>query len=509
MRKFKQRFPVFFFLLITTLIYSILLLTPNYRHYPIFGFQDLVFVLAHWGLSAFGLFAIFTLLSMNRYIYAILFPIFSIVSAITAYFIWQIDISINSALVESIFLTNMNEALSYASGSLVLFILITTVLTVFMVIWRFKLRWKKQEVYLVFVAGVISAAFFFFTDNIRKNTLTARAPFSYYIAAKDLFNDKKEINAERFMLGDNAISMEDSIITVFIIGESLRADHLQMNGYHRRTMPNMEERGVISLPNVYSPFTYTASSISYILTRADEENRDPMVNESSFVDIFKSCGFHSAWLANQNPIFPFRFFINETDTIYINKPQFSDYSNTAKYDSDLIAPFQNIVNQPNPKKLIILHLAGNHWWYNKNLPDEFIHFKPILENKTLSQSNRERMINSYDNVTLFTDSVINEFMKAVEDKKVLLIFLSDHGESFGENGKWLHANDMPVEQNPASFIWFSDKYRRDHPEKVQILLKSSKKNVDTAFLFHTIIAGSHIQSPYIDNSYNLFYDSDK
>ena len=171
--------------------------------------------------------------------------------------------------------------------------------------------------------------------------------------------------------------------------------------------------------------------------------------------------------------------------------------------------FQKNASLLNPKKLIVLHLAGNHWWYNKNLPDEFVYFKPILENKMLSQKNRERMINSYDNVTLFTDSVINEFMKAVEEKKVLLIFLSDHGESFGENGKWLHANDMPVEQNPASFIWFSDKYRRDHPEKVQILLKSNKKNVDTAFLFHTIIAGSHIQSPYIDNSYNLFYDSDK
>jgi len=509
MRTFKHRFPSLYFLLITTLIYSILLLTPNYRHFPISGVIDLVFVIAHWGLSAFGLFTILALISMNRYVYVILFPIFSIVSTITAYFIWQIDISINPALVESIFLTNMNEVYTYASRPLVLFILSTIVLSVFFVTWRFKLRWKKQEFYLVSFAVILSAGAFLFINSMRKSTLTVRAPFSYYFAVREVFHDKKEMNTERFMLGDNVISTEDSIITIFIIGESLRADHLQMNGYYRKTMPKMEERGVISLPNVYSPFTHTASSISYMLTRADEENKGPMANESSFVDIFKSCDFYSVWLANQNPTTPFRFFINETDSIFINKPQFSDYSNTAKYDSDLIAPFRNIVKQPNPKKLIVLHFAGNHWWYNKNLPDEFIYFKPILENKMLSQKNRERMINSYDNVTLFTDNVIDEIMKIVQDDKVLLIFLSDHGESFGEEGKWLHANDMPAEKNPASFIWLSDKYKFEYLDKVEVLMRNSKKEMDTSFLFHTLLGGSHIQSPYIDNSYNLFYDCDE
>src|SRR5690606_19137684 len=114
------------------------------------------------------------------------------------------------------------------------------------------------------------------------------------------------------------------------------------NGYGRSTMPKMERREVISLPHIHSPFTHTASSINYMLTRACEENIDPMISESSFVDIFKLCGFYSVWLANQNPMFTFRFFSNETDSIYINKPQFSDYSNTAKYDSDLIMPFRNI-----------------------------------------------------------------------------------------------------------------------------------------------------------------------
>lgn len=164
--------------------------------------------------------------------------------------------------------------------------------------------------------------------------------------------------------------------------------------------------------------------------------------------------------------------------------------------------FQKNASLLNPKKLFVFHFAGNHWWYNKNLPDEFVYFKPILENQFLSQKNRERMINSYDNV-------IDEIIKIVQDDKVLLIFLSDHGESFGEEGKWLHANDMPAEKNPASFIWLSDKYKFEYPDKVAALIRNSKKEMNTSFLFHTLLGGSHIQSPYIDNSYNLFYDCDE
>jgi lipid A ethanolaminephosphotransferase len=199
--------------------------------------------------------------------------------------------------------------------------------------------------------------------------------------------------------------------------------------------------------------------------------------------------------------------MNECDTVFINKPQFSDYSNTQKLDSDLIEPYKSLINKNRAQQLVIIHLAGNHWWYNNNMPDKYVFYTPILNNKTVSVSNRERMINSYDNVTRFVDSVIETMVAAVEDRNAMLIFLSDHGQSFGEKGKWLHANDMPAEQNPAAFVWLCDKYKKLNPGKTTNIRKNRKKNIDTSFLFHTILDGSNINSPYLDSSLSLFSDS--
>lgn len=508
MSLFKKHFKAFHYILITTLIYSALILTANYRHYPVSDFRDLIYVLAHWSLSACGLFTFFALISLNKYLYAVILPLFSILVAITAFFVWQIDISINSALVESIFLTNSNEAYSYLSNNLIFIIVTITIISLSMVFWRFKQNWKKQHLYPILMAMLLSASIFKVTNTIRFNTLAARSPFAFISAFSDYFKDREEMQADRIMIGTGAHTKTDSLVTVFIIGEALRADHLQMNGYHRVTMPNMEKRGVISLPNIRSPYTHTAASLPYILSRADMDHQERMYTESSFIDVFKSCGFHASWLANQNPITPFRFFINECHEVFINKPQLSDFSNTPKYDADLLDPFKKTIAQSPAKQLVIIHIAGNHWWYNNNLPDEFIHYKPIMENKTPSLANKERMINTYDNVTLSTDHIIHTLMQELDDKKAMLIFLADHGQSFGEEGKWLHANNLPSEQNPACFFWFSDRYKSAYPEQVQVLIENKNREINTAFLFHTIVAGSQIQSPFTNNLYNLFHVTD-
>lgn len=506
MLQFKFKCPFSVFIVANTLFFTLVLLVPNYRHFPFNNVNELLLIVIHCGLSAFGLLAVLSVLSLNKYLYAIFLPFLAIVAATTAFFVWQIDVSINSALIESILHTNANEAADVITPLLIVYVLIIFIFSVLSVFWRFGLKLKKRGFICLAFCVVVGAAVFSTTEFVRPQTLLARNPFSFYVATKDFLNDQREMSAERLMVGSGAVCTEDSLITILIIGESLRADHLQMNGYHRTTMPYMEERAVFSLPHVFSPYTHTSMSINYFLTRAEEGSLEPIENESSFIDLFNESGFYSAWIANQNPIAPFRFFINESDTVYINKPHLSDYSNTTKYDLDLFSPFKDIIGLNYPKTFVVLHLHGNHWWYNSNLPPDFVHFTPILDSKRLSTDNRERMINSYDNVTLATDYLIEQLLKEVEDKKVLLIFLSDHGESFGEEGKWLHANNMPAEQNPACFIWLSESYKNKFPEMVTALQQNYKKEIDTSFLFHTITNGSKIESHYIDNRLNLFFN---
>lgn len=505
LRHIVKTYPVTLFISTATLAFALLILTANYAHYPMQGLKGMVEVLFHWLASAMGVFIVIAVLGVNRYLF-LLFPIFLTASAVTAYFTWQYDVSVNTALIESIFYTNPGEVSSFLSVGVIVTIFTSLGLGIFAMIKRFKLRLKKQDLLVLSLIAVLSMGVFHTVNRIRFNTLKVRAPFSLYYASKQYFAERKEISSERIMLGQNATIKTDSITVVMVIGEALRADHVQLNGYHRETMPRMEQLGAYSLPHVRSPYTHTAQSLMYMLTRADSTNLAPMYSESSFIDIFKSVGFETIWLGNQNPVKTFRFFINECHNSYINKPQLSDYSNTPRYDSDLIPFWEDFLAQDAPRKLVIIHMAGNHWWYNKNYPDTFAVFQPVLTNKVISPANRERMINSYDNATLFSDYVLSQLIKPIEDHNALLIFLADHGQSFGEEGKWMHANDTEAEKNPACLIWVSDNYRNNYPERVKNLELNREKHWNTSTLFHTILDGSDISSPYMLREQSLFYE---
>lgn len=504
MNYLKKNYPLLLFFIVITIVYSLLILTANYKHFPANGITEWLQIVAHWILSAFGMFCLILVMGANRYLFIVLLPLFTFMASVAAHFTWQFDVSINSALIESMLHTNTGEVMSYVSTPLVLFVLISLGISALTVFLRFRFKWSKREVILAPILFVLCLFIFRVTNRIRYNTMMDRAPYSIYLATKHYLSERKEIKKDRVMLGKDANTNNDSLITVFIIGEALRADHIQVNGYHRVTMPYMERRGVVFLPNIFSPYTHTAQSLPYILTRATEDSLHSINNESSFINAFNTSSFYTVWLGNQNPIRNFRFFVNECDTVLINKPQISDRSNVKKVDSDLIEPFQSIIKKGKPKNLVNLHFIGNHWWYNSNYPDSFAVFTPILENKIVSSANLDRMINSYDNATLFSDFVLDQLISYIEDKKAILIFLADHGQSFGEDGKWLHANNVPAEQNPAGFIWMSDKYKADHPEKVKALLNNRNNMINTSFLFHTIIDGSLIETDVIDFSQSLF-----
>ena len=112
----------------------------------------------------------------------------------------------------------------------------------------------------------------------------------------------------------------DSLTVVMVLGESLRADHMQLNGYKRETMPLLsKEKNIVSYPNIYTEPVYTNVSVPHIMTRADSANMERAYQEESFVSIFKQAGYHSVWLANQESTESYVYFMNECDSlIFVN-----------------------------------------------------------------------------------------------------------------------------------------------------------------------------------------------
>ena len=142
-----------------------------------------------------------------------------------------------------------------------------------------------------------------------------------------------------------------SLNIIVVIGESVRADHLQLNGYERETTPCLaQRRNVVSLPHVRSIYTHTAASVPLLLTRADSLHLDYQYAEHSFATILRENGYYTAWIANQEMDESFATFPSECDTTIYPSLGKSTYVFSGWYDNALFAPTKEILAKKNMQR---------------------------------------------------------------------------------------------------------------------------------------------------------------
>lgn len=494
------------FLFVNFLIFGVILISGNYYHMPKDNFKDYILIFAHCCLVSFAYLVLVYFLSLQRILFLITFPIINTVSAILIYHIVVFDISVNSALIESVFNTNKAEAFDLVSWKLVVYSVSVFLISLLIALYRFrKIRIQKLWIHLLII--VAGFGFCKTVNKVRFKTISHRVPFSVYEATKQYRHTLKLLRSERIDISEGTECSEDTLTLVLVLGEALRADHVGMNGYHRQTTPLLEKEDVISLKNIYSKWTHTNQSIPHILTRADSVNENRAYSEKSFISIFEKCGFKTSWIGNQEPGNTFVNFIKDCDTSIINRPLVTVYNYNKKLDEELFPYFDVVNNQTNPLKLIIIQPVGSHWYFQSHYPEKFEKFKPVIESKTISQKDREKIINAYDNTVLYTDYFLSELINRLKNKNAALIYLSDHGEVLGEDGKWLHAQETDWERNPACFLWFSDENRVQNSDLIQFATQKTDKLIRTDFLFHSILHLAKIESPYLNYDLSIFSDS--
>lgn len=341
-------------------------------------------------------------------------------------------------------------------------------------------------------------------ENYRFGTLKRRLPYNVtfglinYFVKPEIKFSPIETNIER---------IETNFNIIFVLGESVRADHLQLNGYHRNTTPLLSQnKNIISYPNVYTPFTYTASSVPQILTSISV-NKEKSLPNYSLYSILNNLSFETTWIGNQTPEKSYSKFIEEHNIVKLIDPFHSvlSFSFNKKLDEELIPPFKSIFKKTS-NQFITLHMVGSHWWYENRYSDKFRKYKPIIKSKHIPSLNKDELINSYDNTILYLDNFLSEIISEVikSSTKTILIYLSDHGETLGENGIWLHAQENESSKNPAMLIWYSDNFQKEFPEYINNLKENSVNSISTDFFYHSILDLLKVQNFNYDKSKSIF-----
>ena len=165
-------------------------------------------------------------------------------------------------------------------------------------------------------------------------------------------------------------------------------------------------------------------------------------------------------------------------------------------DEALVDSTRSLLRDAQGNLVLVLHQLGNHGpSYFRRYPEAFRRFTPTCDDDDLSQCNREQIVNSYDNALLYTDHVLArtiDLLKDVEDKyDSALVYVSDHGESLGENGLYLHGlpySIAPSEQTRVPMVmWFSPGFAARNRLDLACLDKEAQQPTSHDTLFHTVL----------------------
>ena len=480
------------FILSLTIGYGLLFVIWEFLDIPCSGFIDFLILVLQWGIITLASFPLFLLLGINRYVFFVSFPVIVLLSGVFAYFRYSLHITLTPMLIDLIAVNDAGFGIGFMNLKLFLFVLIALLYSLFAVYWRFS-KIQVSSLCLLFVFHGVGKL---------SGSISQRMPASFFYVLKDYMLQRRTQGTRIDFKGDIHCNV-DTLTAIVVLGESLRADHLQLNGYRRNTTPLLaSDVRICSFPNVYTKEVFTHTSLPVILTRADSIDDKRAQTEQSFISLFKKVGFRTSWLASQEPVNTYSDFMHEADTlIYANEGK-NVYMFDKWLDGALLPFYQKELEYSNPRKLIVLHTIGSHWWYNSHFEKEV--FSPVLRSKNISSSTQEAIVNSYDNTILYTDCFLHQLIEELKDEVAILIYLSDHGESLGENEKYLHAEDNEPLHYPAAFVWYSVKYENLFPQKIEAMKRNAVKHVTTSFMFHSILDASSITSAYLDEEQSIF-----
>lgn len=234
-------------------------------------------------------------------------------------------------------------------------------------------------------------------------------------------------------------------IYVLVIGETSRAGNWGVYGYDRNTTPYLaQDTNMVVMTDAITQSNTTHKSVSIMLTPASAENYGVIYGQKSILTAFKEVGFTTLFLSNQSA--------NRTFTDYF--AQEADYSkyfrffneNTNNYDEVLLTELQHCMDSIAGNLFIVLHTYGSHFNYHERYPEEFSRFRPDNFIK-VSRTNRDMLVNAYDNTILYTDHFLHRLTGILQDTNSCTAFLysSDHGEDIMDDRhqRFLHASPNP------------------------------------------------------------------
>ena len=442
-----------------------------------------------------------------------------LISSLSSYFMNTYHIIIDANMITNIMQTNIDESMDLLTVKQFLYFFIFGILPAF---WVYKsdinYRSFKSEIIskikvIVIALIIIASCLFVFSKHYtsffreHKSLRYATNP-TYWIYSIGKYIDMT-LHSGKVIV--KPIGLDAKIVTkpdepkklvIMVVGEALRADHFSLNSYKRETNPKLSKKDIINFSNTYSCGTSTAVSVPCMFSIFGKDNYSYKkgISNENVLDILRhSQEVSILWRDNNSDSKGVALRVEYENYRTAEKNTICD-KNECRDEGMLVGLDDYIAQQKNKNILIILHQMGNHGpSYYKRYPKDFEKFTPICKTNQLENCTQEEISNAYDNAILYTDyflAKVIDFLKKYDSRyKSAMIYMSDHGESLGENGIYLHGLPYfmaPDAQIHVGFLmWFGNKMKEEiDTEKIE---KNSSLKYTHNNLFHTLLGIFNVQ----------------
>lgn len=340
-------------------------------------------------------------------------------------------------------------------------------------------------------------------------------PANYLVSlGRVLAGDQRKASGPRLpvaadaALGPSWAQRNKPVLLVLVVGETARAANWGLNGYARQTTPELASAGVINFSRASSCGTDTETSVPCMFSPYGRHDYDEQKiwSHESLLHVLARAGFRVIWRDNQSGC--------KGVCSGLESQRTGACGRDGCPDEALLDNLEAEVRRTRRPTVLVLHQLGNHGpAYSHRYPKQFARFLPACEQADLGKCTRQEIVNSYDNALLYTDHLLAETIRrlaALPDRDSALLYMSDHGESLGEHGIYLHGLPYaiaPHEQKEVPMVfWMSPGFARSMDLDAACLARRATLPISHDYLFHSMLGLLQVVTQAYDPAFDFSAD---
>ena len=451
-----------------------------------------------------------------RYVLAVLL----VVSALANWYMSRYAVVFDASMIRNVLQTDVAESRELITIGMLLHALLWGIVPAALVMAaRIQPRpWKRGllihsgflvgMLLLTFVAILLSSQGVFALMRTQKSLRYQITPGNYLVGLVNVAKpSKQEFSGPPAVIGADAKRPPAALqrrprLFVLVVGETVRADHWGLNGYQRQTTPELAARDVVNFPDVRACGTSTEVSVPCMFSMQGREHydRDAIQGHQTLLDVVARAGVDVLWRDNQSGC---KGVCARVPTHVMDSQDAPDLCAGGRcFDQILLAGLADKIKAMPGDGLIVLHMLGNHGPnYFERYPPAFERWTPVCKTVELSRCKQPELVNAYDNAILYSDSVLGsliDLLKAQTSHDTAMLYVSDHGESLGEYGLYLHGAPFSIapEQQLAvpMVMWLSPGFEADAGINDACLREFARRRASHDNLFSTVLGVFDVQT---------------